>query len=226
MVRTSRRGKSALPDALITPPSPEKGLCIDDESNCFDACLNDAMMCEKCKDLIGVNIDAGQSWAALGQKMAAMKSKNHKCQNPWQRAKYIDVKKPRSFLKWRCQMVLDFCKEHGITVKSNKDDHVAVATANTDDMTVSTNAKDMDAYADVTNDSNSDDGKMETDEDVGNKMDADEGTANNDGEDMDPDAGVPKDSGGNDGETEMEMETDEDMEIPGLMNQPTDCWEK
>jgi hypothetical protein len=24
----------------------------------------------------------------------------------------------------------------------------------------------------------------------------------------------------------MEMETDEDMEIPGLMNQPTDCWEK
>jgi hypothetical protein len=46
MVRTSRRGKSALPDALITPPSPEKGRCIDDESNCFDACLNDAMMCE------------------------------------------------------------------------------------------------------------------------------------------------------------------------------------
>lgn len=70
MVRTSRRGKSALPDALITPPSPEKGLCIDDESNCFDACLNDAMMCEKCKDLIGVNIHAGQSWAALSQKMA------------------------------------------------------------------------------------------------------------------------------------------------------------
>jgi hypothetical protein len=89
-------------------------------------------------------------------------------------------------------------------------------------MTVSTNAKDMDASADVTNDSDSDDGKMETDEDVGNKMDADEETANNDGEDMDADAGVPKDSGGNDGETEMETETDEDMEIPGLMNQPTD----
>jgi hypothetical protein len=89
MVRTSHQGKLALPDALITTPSPEKGLCIDDESNCFDACLNDSMMCEKCKDLIGVNIHAGQSWAALCEKMAAMKSKNHKCQNLWQRVKYI-----------------------------------------------------------------------------------------------------------------------------------------
>jgi hypothetical protein len=71
-------------------------------------------------------------------------------------------------------MVLDFCKEHGITVKLNKDNDVALATANTDDMTVGTNAKDMDAYANVTNDSDSNDGKMETDEDVGNKMDADE----------------------------------------------------
>jgi hypothetical protein len=100
MVCTSHWGKLVLPGALITLPSPEKGLCIDDECNCFDACLNDAMMSEKCKDLIGVNMHAGQSWAALGQKMAAMKSKNYKCQNPWQRAKYIDVKKPRSFLKW------------------------------------------------------------------------------------------------------------------------------
>jgi len=108
-------------------------------------------MCEKCKNLIALHVHSDQSWESLGEKMASMTSKNRTCEAPWQREKYIDVKKARSFAKNRCESILKFFDDNDITCKSKSadddDDDATVTTISTNESNesksseVSTNSK-------------------------------------------------------------------------------------